>query len=87
MGLGRIAALADRLLARGWAPGTPAALVVDASMPRQQTWRGTLDDLAQGRCGDIVDRPGPGTIVVGEVVSVEALCQPLIKSPHTAARG
>src|SRR5881628_4085111 len=45
MGLGRIAALADRLLARGWAPGTPAALVVDASMPGQQSWRGTLDDL------------------------------------------
>jgi uroporphyrin-III C-methyltransferase/precorrin-2 dehydrogenase/sirohydrochlorin ferrochelatase len=88
MGLGRIAGLAGRLLARGWAPGTPAALVVDASMPRQQTWRGTLDELAQGRCRDIVDSlAGPGTIVVGEVVSVEALCQPSIKSPHTAARG
>ena len=88
MGLGRIAALADRLLARGWAPVTPAALIVDASMPGQQSWRGTLDDLAQGRCRDVGDRPGPGTIVVGEVVSVaESLWQPSIKSPHTAARG
>ena len=88
MGLGRIAALADRLLAHGWAPGTPAALIVDASMPGQQSWRGTLDDLAQGRCRDVADRPGPGTIVVGEVVSVaESLWQPSIKSPHTAARG
>ena len=87
MGLARIRALADRLLARGWAPLTPAALIIDASMPGQQSWRGTLDDLAQGRCGDIAGRPGPGTIVVGEVVSVEALCQPSIKSPHTAAHG
>ena len=87
--LAAIAALANRLVARGWARDTPAALIVDASMPQQQSWRGTLDDLVNGRCGDIVDRPaGPGTIVVGEVVSVaEALCQPSIKKPHTAARG
>jgi len=86
MGLGRIAALADRLVARGWARETPAALVVDGSMPQQQSWRGTLDDLANGRCR--LEPAGPGTIVVGEVVSVaEALCQPLMKQPPTAARG
>jgi uroporphyrin-III C-methyltransferase/precorrin-2 dehydrogenase/sirohydrochlorin ferrochelatase len=89
MGVGRLVALADRLIARGWARETPAALILDASMPRQQSWRGTLDDLALGRCRDILDRPaGPGTIVVGEVVSVaEALCQPSMKQPPTAARG
>jgi uroporphyrin-III C-methyltransferase / precorrin-2 dehydrogenase / sirohydrochlorin ferrochelatase len=89
MGVARIAALAGRLIARGWARETPAALVVDASMPRQQAWRGTLDDLAGGRYRDVIGSPaGPGTIVVGEVVSVaETLCQPSISSPHTAARG
>jgi siroheme synthase len=86
MGLGRIAALADRLVARGWARETPAALVVDGSMPQQQSWRGTLDDLAHGRCR--LEPSGPGTIVVGAVVSVaEALCQPSMNQPPTAARG
>jgi len=89
MGLGRTAALADRLIARGWARETPAALVVDGSLPQQQSWRGTLDDLATGRYRDTIDWPaGPGTIVVGEVVSVaEALCQPSTNQPPTAARG
>jgi len=89
MGVGRTAALADRLVARGWARETPAALVVDASMPQQQSWRGTLDDLAGGRCR--LEPAGPGTIVVGEVVSLaEDLCQSPSKtpsSPPTAARG
>jgi len=89
MGVGRTAALADQLIARGWPRETPAALVVDASMPQQQSWRGTLDDLAAGRCR--LEPAGPGTIVVGEVVSLaDALCQPLSKTssnPHTVARG
>jgi uroporphyrin-III C-methyltransferase / precorrin-2 dehydrogenase / sirohydrochlorin ferrochelatase len=89
MGLARAVALADRLIARGWARGTPAALVIDASLPQQQSWRGTLDDLAAGRGSALTDSPaGPGTIVVGEVVSVaEALCQPSTTQPRTAVRG
>jgi uroporphyrin-III C-methyltransferase/precorrin-2 dehydrogenase/sirohydrochlorin ferrochelatase len=89
MGLARTAAIASRLIARGWTRETPAAVIVDGSLPQQQSWRGTLDDLANGRCRDITDSPaGPGTIVVGEVVSVaEALCQPSMKQPPTAARG
>ena len=43
------AALAAQLIDRGWAPGTPAALVAEASLPEQQVWRGTLGDLAAGR--------------------------------------
>jgi uroporphyrin-III C-methyltransferase/precorrin-2 dehydrogenase/sirohydrochlorin ferrochelatase len=89
MGLARTGAIADRLIARGWTRETPAAVIVDGSLPQQQSWRGTLDDLAKGRCRDITDSPaGPGTIVVGEVVSLaEALCQPSMKQPPTAARG
>ncbi|HET6956849.1 MAG TPA: uroporphyrinogen-III C-methyltransferase, partial [Vicinamibacterales bacterium] len=89
MGVARSAALAQHLLSRGWPGGTPAALVVDGSRPAQQAWRGTLDDLALKRATiDSSDRSSPGTIVVGEVVSVaEALCQPSTNKPPTAARG
>lgn len=89
MGLANAAALAGRLVARGWAAATPVAVVVDASTPRQQAWRGTLDDLAGGRATIVTS--GPGTIVVGDVVSVaETLWQPQLtkpSSPPTAARG
>src|SRR5256885_886936 len=86
MGLARSAALAGRLLERGWVSQTPAAVIVDASSAGQQVWRGTLGDLAAG--APDVAASAPGTIVVGEVVSVaEALCQPSTIKPHTAARG
>jgi uroporphyrin-III C-methyltransferase / precorrin-2 dehydrogenase / sirohydrochlorin ferrochelatase len=89
MGVARSAALARQLLSRGWPGSTPAALVVDGSRPAQQAWRGTLDELAQKRATiDSSERSSPGTIVVGEVVSVaEALCQPSTSKPPTAARG
>src|SRR5262249_21260051 len=47
MGLGRSAAIACHLIDRGWSRGTPAAIVVDATRPEQQVWRGTLDELAR----------------------------------------
>jgi uroporphyrin-III C-methyltransferase len=75
MGVGRSAALASRLIDRGWARETPAAVIVDASMPRQQVWCGTLDDLALDRVE--IDAAGPGTIVVGKVVSVAAVANSL----------
>jgi uroporphyrin-III C-methyltransferase/precorrin-2 dehydrogenase/sirohydrochlorin ferrochelatase len=92
MGVARGGVLAAHLVERGWPPQTPAALVVDGSLPTQRVWRGRLDELAQGRATiDVSGRSGPGTIVVGDVVSVaEALCQPLVNklnNPHTAARG
>jgi uroporphyrin-III C-methyltransferase/precorrin-2 dehydrogenase/sirohydrochlorin ferrochelatase len=89
MGLARTAALARRLLDHGWLGGTPAAVIVDASSSGQRVWRGTLGELAGGAPDDIVGGAGaPGTIVVGEVVSLaEALCQPSMTRPHTAARG
>jgi uroporphyrin-III C-methyltransferase len=68
MGLARSAALACRLIDRGWSRGTPAAVIVDASRDGQQAWRGTLDQLA----ADAVSRDpgGAGTIVIGDVVAV-----------------
>jgi uroporphyrin-III C-methyltransferase / precorrin-2 dehydrogenase / sirohydrochlorin ferrochelatase len=68
MGLGRSSAVACLLIDRGWSRGTPAAIVMDATRPQQQVWRGTLDDLAEDRV--TVSGCGAGTIVVGNVVAI-----------------
>jgi len=68
MGLGRSAALACQLIDRGWSRGTPAAIIVDASRPQQQVWRGTLDDLARDAAE--CDGAGAGTLVIGDVVAI-----------------
>jgi uroporphyrin-III C-methyltransferase / precorrin-2 dehydrogenase / sirohydrochlorin ferrochelatase len=69
MGLGRSAAIARQLVDRGWSRGTPAAVVVDASRPEQQVWRGTLDDLVSDRT--TIETSGAGTIVVGAVAALD----------------
>ncbi len=68
MGLGRSAAIACGLIDRGWSRGTPTAVIVDASRPQQQVWRGTLDQLATDAVA--VDACGAGTIVIGDVVAI-----------------
>ena len=73
MGLGRSAAIACRLIDRGWSRRTPAAVIVDASRPEQQVWRGTLDQLAADGVATgafAVDSGGAGTIVIGDVVAI-----------------
>ena len=70
MGLATRRALGTLLLARGWKPTTPVAVMLWASTGRSRTWVGTLDEL--GRT-PIVDSPDPtGTITIGEVVSLRA---------------
>jgi siroheme synthase len=69
MGLARRAELAAILLQEGWDGATPAALVAEASSPRQQVWRGTLDTLAAG--DRQVDSDGPALFVVGKVAAME----------------
>ncbi|HKT82083.1 MAG TPA: siroheme synthase CysG [Vicinamibacterales bacterium] len=68
MGLARRAALAQELRKHGWPADLPAAVVVEASTPRQDVWRGTLDDLAAGRDG--VSTTGPALFVVGRVAAM-----------------
>jgi uroporphyrin-III C-methyltransferase len=71
MGLGSRAAVATRLLARGWSPLTPAAVLRGASTETSRTWTGTLGALGAAP----LDAPShaPGTIVVGAVVSLAAV--------------
>jgi uroporphyrin-III C-methyltransferase / precorrin-2 dehydrogenase / sirohydrochlorin ferrochelatase len=68
MGLRRSAAIGSRLVDAGWSRGTAVAVITDASTPRQQVWRGTLDDLAAERVD--LDPKSAGTIVVGDVVTL-----------------
>jgi uroporphyrin-III C-methyltransferase/precorrin-2 dehydrogenase/sirohydrochlorin ferrochelatase len=74
MGLGRAAAIARSLMNAGWSPSTPAAIVADASTPRQQVWRGTLEKLAELALDDPdareIQLTSPGTIVIGDVVTL-----------------
>jgi uroporphyrin-III C-methyltransferase/precorrin-2 dehydrogenase/sirohydrochlorin ferrochelatase len=68
MGMGRSTSIAGRLIDRGWSPGTPAAVIVDAWKDSQQAWVGTLERLRTEAVA--VDRGGAGTIVIGDVVAI-----------------
>ncbi|HEU4381993.1 MAG TPA: uroporphyrinogen-III C-methyltransferase [Anaeromyxobacteraceae bacterium] len=69
MGVGERARIASRLLARGWPPSTPAAMVLGASSAGAFTWTGTLAELGAAEIPE--DRAHlPGTIVVGAVAGL-----------------
>jgi uroporphyrin-III C-methyltransferase/precorrin-2 dehydrogenase/sirohydrochlorin ferrochelatase len=66
MGLRTRGEIAERLIARGWASDTPAAIVLGASHAGSTRWLGTLATLAQAD----VDTELAGIIVVGAVVEL-----------------
>ena len=86
MGLAHRAAIASRLLARGWTRATPAAIVWAASRAEGSTWRGTLAELAAA-APSTESADSPGTIVVGAVVSLAEALAPAASHPVTAAGG
>jgi uroporphyrinogen III methyltransferase/synthase len=67
MGLHRLDALADSLIAAGMPPATPACVVAAATTPAQQTVSATLAELP-GAARRAALRP-PSIIVVGECVN------------------
>lgn len=67
MGMAGRACLAEWLVARGWPGSTPAAIILGASTPRAAGWIGDLADLGSA---PIDSAELPGTIVIGEVVSL-----------------
>jgi uroporphyrin-III C-methyltransferase/precorrin-2 dehydrogenase/sirohydrochlorin ferrochelatase len=69
MGLRTRAAIAACLLERGWAPSTPAALLLAAGTARAHTWTGPLCALGGEEIPDGLG-DAPGTIVVGDVVTL-----------------
>ena len=68
MGLARRAELASQLVEAGWEAATAAAIVSEGTLPTEQTWRGTLGDLATGHGVLITD--GPAVIVIGAVAAL-----------------
>jgi len=84
MGLGRSVDIAAGLIARGWTPSTPAAVIVGATTAGQQVWRGTLDDLASDRAE--ASGSAAGTIVVGDVVALGLVSMSASQSPAGAER-
>jgi uroporphyrin-III C-methyltransferase / precorrin-2 dehydrogenase / sirohydrochlorin ferrochelatase len=88
MGLAHRATLASLLLARGWAPETPAAIVWAASRREGSSWRGTLVQLAGSGVSIAAETAdAPGTIVVGAVVSLAEALAPAAEHSLTAAGG
>lgn len=75
MGLSTRARVAEFLLERGWRLRTPAAVLMGASTPESWVWTGTLEDM--GRAPIPEDSDAPGTLVIGEVVSVASSLQRL----------
>lgn len=63
------AALADRLIARGWARDTASALVLGAATPQMWVWKGSLEALA-GVTLPTGSATAPGTIVIGAVAAL-----------------
>jgi len=61
-------------VARGWSGATPVALLFAASTPDARTWIGTLGDLVAGAPLQLPETPG--TLVVGDVVSLAAALAP-----------
>ena len=56
------------MINRGWPRATPAAAIFDGSTPRQQVWRGRLDEVVSG---ELATSDGPGTIVIGAVAAMD----------------
>ena len=66
MGIKALESLCRRLIAHGLAPGTPAAIIENGTLPHQQVVHGTLENLFALAAGRRLS--GPSLIVIGEVV-------------------
>ncbi len=71
----RRAALAELLLARGFAATLGAAVVQSASLPGQAVWKGTLRELATPERSAELDPTAASLLVIGPTVELaEELC-------------
>ena len=71
MGLANRTAIAEQLLAAGWSPQTPAAVLIGISHEGEQAWHGTLDAIHSATIDDQENLPG--IIVVGAVAALAAI--------------
>jgi uroporphyrin-III C-methyltransferase / precorrin-2 dehydrogenase / sirohydrochlorin ferrochelatase len=82
MALGARAAIAARLLARGWSPETPAAIVVGAATPEAWRWLGRLAELGTAA----PPNDGPGLLVIGAVAGLASQLQPIFGASELLPR-
>jgi uroporphyrin-III C-methyltransferase len=68
MGYGRRSELTAQLLQAGWERNTPAAIIANGTLPSQQTWRGTLAQIAAGAA--TLETDGPAVVVIGAVAAL-----------------
>jgi uroporphyrin-III C-methyltransferase/precorrin-2 dehydrogenase/sirohydrochlorin ferrochelatase len=80
MGVSRLGEIAERLMAHGRDPLTPAAVVSRATHEDQRVVTGTLRDIAERAKG----LPAPAVIVVGEVVGAAAGLQSVVREAVAA---
>ncbi|NSX14280.1 uroporphyrinogen-III C-methyltransferase [Cupriavidus taiwanensis] len=80
MGMSRIAAIRDGLLAAGMPAVTPAAVVMHAGSAHARSWTGSLGTLAQALAAGL---GSPAVIVVGAVVG-DAQALPELACSHVA---
>jgi uroporphyrin-III C-methyltransferase len=75
MGFAARADIAARLLGRGFAAETPAALLVGATTPEAFSWIGRLDGLATALGSDdrLASNGAPVMIVIGQVVNLASI--------------
>jgi uroporphyrin-III C-methyltransferase/precorrin-2 dehydrogenase/sirohydrochlorin ferrochelatase len=71
MGVQRVAAFAEVLMANGRPPDSPVAVIQDGTLRRQRTLRSTLDKVADEMVAEGV-RP-PAVIVIGPVAGLTSL--------------
>jgi siroheme synthase len=77
MGLGRLEATCDELIAAGRSAATPAAVVSRATLPDQKVVVGTLADVARLARAAVLQAPAlllVGDVVARRVVSSAAAC-------------
>ncbi|MYD64738.1 MAG: uroporphyrinogen-III C-methyltransferase [Chloroflexi bacterium] len=79
MSVGRLDGIAQALMDGGRDPGTPAALVVEATTPRQRVVESTLGSIADAAREAGVEPPA--LLVVGEVVTVRERIEPAQRRP------
>ncbi len=68
MGLRRLEAITGMLIANGWSPETPAAVVAHGTLPSQRTVCAPLAQIARSAADHGLD--APAVLVVGEVVGL-----------------
>ncbi len=84
MGVGRLDGIASALIAGGRPASTPAALVQEASTPRQRVATGTLATIAEvARAQGIA---APALFVVGDVAGLQPLLDPRRLAPLAGKR-